>query len=318
MGNDIDDALAMSLLHSLQTRGEAELLAVTVSKDHRFAPVLVDILNHFYDRPEIPIGMVKGGVTPEDKTFLCPVCEAKAPDGSPLFARRLRSALDAEDAVTLLRRTLAQAEDDSIVVVMIGFATNFAHLFDSGPDAISPLTGLELVARKVKWFSVMAGDFSHEVLSAPTMETREYNVRMDIPSSLSFYNRCPRPIVFSGFEVGDAIRYPVESILSDFNWCDHHPMTMGYKLYKPMPYDRPCWDPTAILHAVRPEGGYFGLSPKGDIEATAEGYLLFRENSQGRHCYLIASASQRERVLGVFLAHCPYNPAPSRLIAAGI
>lgn len=34
MGNDIDDALALGLIHTLQTRGECRLLAVTLSKDN--------------------------------------------------------------------------------------------------------------------------------------------------------------------------------------------------------------------------------------------------------------------------------------------
>ena len=35
MGNDIDDALALAMIHALQNRGEAVLLAVTVTKDNR-------------------------------------------------------------------------------------------------------------------------------------------------------------------------------------------------------------------------------------------------------------------------------------------
>lgn len=34
IGNDVDDALALGVIHALQSRGECELLAVTVSKDH--------------------------------------------------------------------------------------------------------------------------------------------------------------------------------------------------------------------------------------------------------------------------------------------
>ena len=37
MGNDIDDALALGVIHALQSRGECELLAVTLSKDNDFA-----------------------------------------------------------------------------------------------------------------------------------------------------------------------------------------------------------------------------------------------------------------------------------------
>ncbi len=34
IGNDCDDVLALGMIHSLQTRGECELLAVTITKDH--------------------------------------------------------------------------------------------------------------------------------------------------------------------------------------------------------------------------------------------------------------------------------------------
>jgi hypothetical protein len=34
MGNDVDDAMALCMIHSLQQRGAVELLAVTVTKDH--------------------------------------------------------------------------------------------------------------------------------------------------------------------------------------------------------------------------------------------------------------------------------------------
>ena len=278
---------------------------MTVSKEHRYAPVLVDIINRFYGAFNIPVGKVRNGVTPEDKTFLVPVCEARDASGAPLFERRLKDARDAEDAVALLRRTLAAAQDDSVVVLMIGFATNMAHLFASQADAISPLSGLELVARKVRFFSVMAGNFSPEALARPTPENREYNVLCDIPSSMAFYNACPRPIVFSGFEVGNAVRYPVRSILEDFP--PPHPVAMGYKLYKPMPYDRPCWDPTAALFAVRPDGGYFGLSEKGRIEATADGFLKFNPCADGMHRYLTVDSAQSARILSLLLAHCPYR-----------
>ena len=33
IGNDCDDVLALGMIHSLQSRGECELLAVTITKD---------------------------------------------------------------------------------------------------------------------------------------------------------------------------------------------------------------------------------------------------------------------------------------------
>ena len=34
IGNDVDDVLALGMIHALQSRGECELLAVTITKDH--------------------------------------------------------------------------------------------------------------------------------------------------------------------------------------------------------------------------------------------------------------------------------------------
>jgi len=35
MGNDVDDALALAVIHALESRGEAKVLAGNINKDHR-------------------------------------------------------------------------------------------------------------------------------------------------------------------------------------------------------------------------------------------------------------------------------------------
>ncbi len=50
------------------------------------------------------------------------------------------SGKDAPDAVAVLRKALAQAEDGSVVIAQVGFSTNLANLLDSKPDAVSPWT----------------------------------------------------------------------------------------------------------------------------------------------------------------------------------
>jgi len=52
MGNDVDDALALAMLHAFQSRHEINLLAVTVTKDNRGAAPYVDVVNTFYGRPD--------------------------------------------------------------------------------------------------------------------------------------------------------------------------------------------------------------------------------------------------------------------------
>src|SRR5712692_10914421 len=82
MGNDIDDALALAMLHALESRGEAKLIAVTLTKDNPWAPVYVDLVNTFYGRAHIPVGIVKGGVTPENAPMIQVPAERRRADGT--------------------------------------------------------------------------------------------------------------------------------------------------------------------------------------------------------------------------------------------
>ena len=88
MGNDVDDALALAIIHSLESRAEAKLLAVTITKDNRFAAPYIDLVNTFYGRPDIPVGMVRNGKTPEDSPMIRVPVERKK-------ARRLASCIRA-------------------------------------------------------------------------------------------------------------------------------------------------------------------------------------------------------------------------------
>jgi inosine-uridine nucleoside N-ribohydrolase len=70
IGNDVDDALALAMIHALQNRAEVHLLAVTITKDNRDAAPFVDLIDTFYGRPDIPIGVVHNGKTPENAPML--------------------------------------------------------------------------------------------------------------------------------------------------------------------------------------------------------------------------------------------------------
>src|SRR6202142_1081853 len=192
IGNDIDDALALGVIHALVSRGECELLAVTISKDHPLSAPFVDAVNTFYGRGEIPIGAIRGGPTREPSKF---TGLANVRDGDQLrYPHDLLSGADAPDAVTLLRSTLAAADDGAVVVVQVGFSTNLARLLKSDPDETCRLSGVDLVQKKVRLLSVMAGSFAATSDSAQP----EYNVKMDIASAQTLVSSWPTPIVFSG------------------------------------------------------------------------------------------------------------------------
>src|SRR5580693_4973149 len=111
MGNDIDDALALALLHALESRGECRIVAVTITKDNPWAAPYIDIVNTFYHRPEIPIGMVKGsGVTPEDSAMI------RVPS-QRTYPHKILSGADAPDAVAVLHKALEAQPDHSVTIV---------------------------------------------------------------------------------------------------------------------------------------------------------------------------------------------------------
>src|SRR5947199_10586115 len=90
MGNDVDDALALAMLHALESRGECRLIAVTITKDNLWSAVYVDLVNTFYGRAHIPIGVVMGSrITPEDSPMIRVPAERRTPDGLPIYPRRL-------------------------------------------------------------------------------------------------------------------------------------------------------------------------------------------------------------------------------------
>jgi inosine-uridine nucleoside N-ribohydrolase len=289
MGNDIDDALALAVIHSLERRGEARLLGVTLTKDNRWAAPFVDLVNTFYGRGDVPIGAVRDGKTPEDGDFIRAIADKKASGGSTwLYPRKLTDSASAPEAVALLRKLLASQQDASVVIVQVGFSTNLARLLDSPGDASSPLGGRELVARKARLLSIMGGAFP------PLLA--EYNIKVDLAASAKLFAEWPTEVVASGFEIGEAVLYPAVSIENDFGYVEHHPVADAYRAFKKMPSDRPSWDLTSVLYAVRPGRGYFNLSPSGTIRVDDEGFTRFTPSETGKHRFLILSGEQRARV----------------------
>ena len=227
----------------LVSRNECRLLAVTVTKDEPLSAPFVDVINTFYGRGDIPIGVVRNGPTPEPSKYTG--LANQRDDGKLRYPHRLQTGADAPDAVKVLRQTLAKERDGSVVIAQVGFSTNLARLLQSPPDEISPLSGADLVRAKVRLLSVMGGAFG----TSDKKPVLEYNIVKDIHAAQTLVANWPTPIVFSGFEIGVAIPFPHECIERNFAYVAHHPLAEAYTLYNPPPHDRPTWDLTSVLYA---------------------------------------------------------------------
>ncbi|MBV9780416.1 MAG: nucleoside hydrolase [Acidobacteriaceae bacterium] len=281
IGNDVDDALALAMIHALENRAEVRLLAVTITKDNRYAAPFVDLLNTFYGRPGIPIGVVHNGKTREDSPMLKVPVERRDSSGQYVYPRHIQDGSQAVDAVELLARLIRGEPDHSVTIAQIGFSTNLVRLLKTSG-------GRDLVRQKVKVLCLMAGNF---VKAEP-----EYNVYTDPDSARSLFEQWPTSMIFSGFEVGLKITFPFEAIQRDFAYADKHPIPEAYRIYVGKPEDHPNWDSTAVLEAIRPDRGYFDLSPPGRVTLGPKDTTVFTPDPQGNCRYLIIRPDQVERV----------------------
>lgn len=293
MGPDIDDVLALAMLHGYQKRDMIELAAVTVSRDSPLAARYVDSLNTFYGRPDIPIGIDHVGA----------VGLADGNDYLQLAPGLPHDIADApiSDAVAVQREVLAAAEEAGrrVIIIQTGFSSNLSRLLESGPDGLSPKSGMQLVSERVDTLSLMAGTIEHGFV--------EFNVEKDVPSMVSVVGNWPVDLTLSPFELGDGLHYPYASITRDLGWADAHPVRQAYE-FRDLPwhrdappfYDMKTWDLTSVVAAVEPGAGYFQTSSGGTVVVDDSGRTTFAEGD-GRHQILAGSgglsAEQRDRVL---------------------
>jgi len=178
IGNDVDDALALDMLYKYMDAGEINLLGIMINKEGTYPPEYVDIMNTWHGYPKIPIGVIYNGADCENDAVNYTKCVSlmKKENDEPLFRRSLKDYSELPEAHILYRKILAQQPDSSVTIVSTGFSTNLARLLDTPADDFSPLTGKELVTKKVKLLCTMAGCFNNP-------EMHEYNIVKDIPAA---------------------------------------------------------------------------------------------------------------------------------------
>ena len=95
---DVDDVLALAMLHTLQDRNQCELLAVTISKVNPLTGPFTDAVNTFYGRPDIAIGITRDAQV-RDSRYLSLVSERDG--GEFRYPHDLLNNNDAPEAVAM-------------------------------------------------------------------------------------------------------------------------------------------------------------------------------------------------------------------------
>lgn len=282
MGPDYDDVGALAILHHLADEGKADILATVSSNKMEKTVQLIHVLNTYYGRPDIPVGVVKQGGLSIDtwhkgKKWTDELLE-KYPTGHPI-------ATETEDAVSVYRRILEAQPNNSVTIITVGFLTNLHNLLHSSPDSISPLSGFELVRQKVRRLVSMAGRFP---------EGREYNVYAEAKSAKHVAETWPTEIVFSGTEIGRYIRTGDRLIHASMR---DNPVKDAYQIAIPqdmLEFDnsryemggRASYDQTAVLVGVNGIEEYFGAQ-RGRITVFDDGRNQWEEGAEGPHVRLL-------------------------------
>jgi len=247
MDFDVDDVGALCVAHALQDLGEVDLLAVVHNAGYPTAIGAVSVINHFYNRDEVPLGAFKG-------EFGRWVGSYYVDDLVENWPAPIHHYDQVDEPVPVLRQVLSTAEDHSVVISSVGFLTNLADLLSSQPDTISNLSGRELVRNKVKLVAIMGGVYPE------SEEWSEFNFNCGqnymgdplecLGKSMDAVAMMPPEVkmVFSGAKVGADVQSG--GALSD---CagDDNPCRQAYIDYVGYGNTRSSWDPLTTLYAVR-------------------------------------------------------------------
>ncbi|MFN4147740.1 MAG: nucleoside hydrolase [Runella sp.] len=272
LGGDYDDVGAMAILHTLADKGEVNILGTIACNKSKYIASAINAINIYCKRPNIPVGVVHGravNITAWQKWDSLLVAR---------YPHKIKSNAQAIEATALYRQILAKQPDHSVTICTVGFLTNLQNLLESKPDKFSPLNGLELVRRKVKVLVSMAGRFP---------EGSEYNIQCDPIAAQIVAEQWPTNIVFSGWEIGNAIYTGLPLVQNES--IKNSPIKDVFAHAMPQAKSdangRMSWDETAVLVAVRGIEPYYSVV-EGRMNIREWGKNEWNKNGKG-HFYLV-------------------------------
>lgn len=276
MGPDYDDVGAITLLHAFADSGRVKILATVASTNYEGVAGVINVLNTYFHRPELPIGVPhRNGIDMRDAQHWTDSILARYP-------HRIQHNADVPDAVEVYRKVLAAQPDHSVTIISVGFFTNLANLLQSAPDRYSRLSGRQLVQQKVKQLVSMAGQFP---------QGREFNVFMDSTSSRYVFAHWPTRITYSGFEIGEKIK--VGLALVHNAQIQNSPVKDVFRICIPLSKEdaagRMSWDETAVLAACKGIAPFYTLQ-YGRIVLHADGSNGW-EHVGKQQAYLVEKAT---------------------------
>ena len=272
MDSDVDDVGALAMLHAYERVHKARILGVIVTSNDQYSAACTDAINTYFGRSGLPIGVSQRDSLRAFSKYSQKIAQE--------FPHRLIANTTAEDGTLVYRRLLAGAPDGSVVIITIGHLTSLSRLLSSAPDAISPLSGMDLVNRKVKRWSCMGGQFPRG------KEANFY--RPDPASTVACLAKWTLPVTFAGWEVGNQV---ITGGMTFKSRCKPvSPIYRAYEYYNGFK-GRASWDQIAILEAIEGPEPYFSVQRDGYCAVLPDGSNEWKESANQKHGYLTLEAS---------------------------
>ncbi len=296
MDTDCDDVGALALILEYVKAGRAELLGAVSDVPSKYAAACCDYICRYYG-VTVPVGTIydsEYSVVETDRYARYRATQANFLKGSRAYNRKFSNLMGKTDvdypaAATVYRRILAEAEDQSVTVVLVGMPTAIEALFRTKGDSISPLSGIELFRQKVKLV------VSEAQAVYPSCYKSSYNYFNDSIGTARFFEQCPVPIHVSG--AGGSII--VGSTYSQSFGRDH-PVRIAYETFLGgADQGRMSWDLVAAYYAMNPDSEYFRAANHGTILYVAENDYLCWYRGTRRDCrvYLECENVLMEQIL---------------------
>ena len=279
IGSSTDDLFTLEMLYYYQQQGRCKLLGVVVDREGEDCAACADVMNTYFNNGDVPVGLVRDGIKNPtvwiDYKALPTYTKA---DGTPMFARSIGDYSTLPDGWQLYRRLLAAQPDHSVSICSTGFTACLAQLLESVGDAYSPLSGVELVRRKVKCLYIQGGSFGQS-------PEPDYNVLQGMGFAKTFFRLWPSDvdIIFAPMETGNGIEYLPEQVISDISWTDDHPIKQVY-MTRNCNTGQMMWDPLIVINAVEGDS-LFTLTERGTVVLNDDGTVIFTPSATGNSCF---------------------------------
>jgi pyrimidine-specific ribonucleoside hydrolase len=292
MGPDYDDVGAITVLHALADSGYTKILAMCSSSKYEGVAAVFNVFNTYFGKPDIIIGTPRGNASKaKDWQHWTDTILAKYP-------HQIKKNDETPDAVEVYRKILASQPNHSVTIVTVGFMTNLANLLSTKADKYSPLSGKELIKKKVNLLVSMAGKF-------PT--GREYNIFSDSISSKKVFEQWPTDVLFDGFEIGEKIKTGLPLIKNEN--IQNSPVKDVFNICIPKSKGdaggRMSWDEITVLVAVKGYKPWF-TTENGKIIINSDGSNKW-EYFGKRHSYIKfeKTAAEVENLLNGLMMYQP-------------